>query len=131
VSFRAVLGGAPADGKLIGMFACDASLNIASVKGEITDRLDCLPSELKGYGWQPFVQPADFGVTLMMAGELQAGRAGQYDLRAQARTGDPILHIRIRTFIVRSKIGEPTVHGTLDLRHSESRRTITLPPLRA
>jgi hypothetical protein len=118
------LGGAAADSTVIGTFSCNASLNIVSVRGEITDRLDCLPSELKGYGWQPFVQRADLGVTARMAGELQAGRVGQYDLRAQARTGEPILYIRIRTLIARSMAGDLTVHGALDLLHTESRRTI-------
>ena len=126
-----MLGGATADSTLIGTFSCNASLNIVSVRGEITERLDCLPSELKGYGWQPFVQSTDLDVTARMAGELQAGRVGQYDLRAQARTGEPILYIRIRTLIARSKAGDPTVHGALDLLHTESRRTIALPSLPA
>jgi hypothetical protein len=128
VSFRAAWGGAAVpDRAIIGTFDCSASLNITSVRGEITDRLDCLPSELQGYGWQPFVQPADIDVTRQMAMDLQTGRLGFYHLRAQARCGDPILHLRIRTLMLRSAGQLPVVRGVLDLVHSESRRTILLP----
>lgn len=120
-------GGAAAEGALIGTFSCDPSLTITSVKGEITERLDCLPSELQGHGWQPFLEPADFDVTRCMARDLGASRVGAYALRAQARCGDPVLHLRIRTFIMRSGPHAPTVYGVLDLRHSESRRTLLLP----
>jgi hypothetical protein len=120
-------GGAAHEGALIGTFSCDPSLTITSVKGEITERLDCLPSELQGHGWQPFVEPTDFDVTRLMARDLQAGQVGAYDLRAQARRGEPVLHLRIRTFITRSRLHVPTICGVLDLRHSESRRTLLLP----
>jgi hypothetical protein len=62
-----------------------------------------------------------------MAQELQAGRAGTYDLRALSRYPDPVLHIRIRTFVVRSGLHMVNIHGVLDLLHSEPRRTILLP----
>jgi hypothetical protein len=94
------------------------------VKGEILDRLDCLPSELQGHGWQPFVAPADYEVTRRMAQALQMGRAGTYDVRAQSRIGDPILYIRVRTLVLLSGSDRPGIYGALDLLHSESRRTI-------
>ena len=97
------------------------------MKGEISERLDCLPSELEGYGWQPFLPPADLDVTRQMAIDLQMGRAGFYHLRAQARCGDPVLHLRIRTFMIRAAGQLPLVHGVLDLVHEESRRTLVLP----
>ena len=59
--------------------------------------------------------------------DLEMGRAGMYDLRAQSRCGDPILHLRIRTLMLQSSGKPPTVRGVLDLRHAESRRTIVLP----
>jgi hypothetical protein len=118
------LGGAAHDGALVGRFGCDPSLNITSVTGDIVEKLDCLPSELEGYGWQPFVHPADVDVTRRMAVELQTGIAGRYDLRAQARCGEPVLHLRIRTFVVRSGLHVPEVYGVLNLRQVESRRTV-------
>lgn len=102
-------------------------MNITAVRGEISERLDCLPSELQGYGWEPFIPPADFDVTRQMAMDLQLGRAGFYNIRAQARCGDPVLHMRIRTFMLRSAGQLPSVRGVLDLVHAESRRTIVLP----
>jgi|KBSSwiS6_1023812.scaffolds.fasta_scaffold48501_1 PAS domain-containing protein len=111
------------DSRLIGTFSCDPRLNITSVNGRIIDYLDCLPSELKGHGWRPFIPPADFPVTEQMVHHLNAGLAGAYDIRAQARCGEPILHLRIRTLLVRSA-DALTVRGVLDLRHTESRRKI-------
>jgi hypothetical protein len=73
------------------------------------------------------VQPADFEITRRMAMDLSMGRAGFYDLRASARSGEPILHLRIRTYMLRSGVEPPSIHGVLDLRHAESRRTIGLP----
>lgn len=111
------------ESKLIGTFACDPTLNIIAVTGEITDYLDCLPAELKGYGWHPFITPADFAVTERMARDLFAGQVGSYPIRAQARLGEPILHLDIRTLLVRSN-HLITVRGVLDLKHTESRRKI-------
>jgi len=128
VSFGVRWGGAAVpDRAIIGTFECNASLNITLVRGEITERLDCLPGELEGYGWQPFLPPADLDITRQMAIDLQVGRAGFYKLRAQARCGDPILHLQIRTLMLRSAGQAPLVHGVLDLLHQESRRTIVLP----
>jgi hypothetical protein len=97
------------------------------VQGEILERLDCVPAELEGYGWQPFVRPADLDVTRQMAHDLQTGRGGLYDIRAQARCGDPILYLRIRTLLIASSGPAPAVRGVLDLRHAESRRSIMTP----
>jgi hypothetical protein len=123
VSFRAVCGGAAArDDALVGTFLCDPRLNIASVTGEIIERLDCLPAELQGQGWHPFVEPADFDVTRTMGLDLHTGRGGVYDLRARARTGDPILYLQIRTLIIRTGSQPSLVRGVIDLRYSERRR---------
>jgi hypothetical protein len=120
-------GGAAAhDTTLIGFFRTDPFLHITSIRGEILERLDCLPSDLQGHGWEPFVAQDDFDVTRRMAKELQAGRTGTYDLRALTRHPEPVLHVRIRTFVVRSGIHVATIHGVLDLLHSEPRRTILL-----
>ena len=128
MSFLVRRGGAAVpDRGAIGTFECSASLNITSVQGEITDRLDCLPSELQGYGWQPFLPPADLDITRHMAMDLQMGKAGFYKIRAQAKCGDPVLHLRIRTYMLMSADQAPIVRGVLDLLHEESRRTIVLP----
>ena len=116
-------GDAGAPDRLIGTFGCDPTLNITSVNGQIVDLLDCLPSELKGHGWRPFIPPDDVPVTQQMAHDLHAGLAGAYDIRAQARCGEPILYLRIRTLLVRSA-DALSVRGVLDLRHTESRRKI-------
>ncbi len=128
MSFLGRWGGAAVpDRSVIGTFECNAALNITAVHGEISERLDCLPSELQGYGWEPFIPPADFHITRQMAMDLQIGRAGFYALRAQARCGDPVLHLRIRTYMLRSAGELPVVRGVLDLLHAESRRTILMP----
>jgi hypothetical protein len=128
VSFHGRWGGAAVpDPSVIGTFECNAALNITAVHGEISERLDCLPSELQGYGWEPFIPPADFGITRQMAMDLQSGQAGFYTIRAQAKCGDPVLHLRIRTLMLRSAGQVTLVHGVLDLLHAESRRTIVLP----
>jgi hypothetical protein len=123
-----VPGGSAAPVKsLIGTFVCGVSLAIQNITGSISEYLDCTPSDLEEYGWRPFLHPHDRDVIFRMAQELQIGRAGSYDCRAQARVGEPILHIRVRTLAV-SENGLPCgAEGMIDLRHVESRRTIVLP----
>jgi len=127
-SFRALCGGGAArNGALIGSFGSDPFLNIRYVRGEIVERLDCLPVELQGHGWQPFVARESYDVTRVMVQDLLAGQPGRYDIRAQARCGEPVLYVRIRTLVARSSGHAPGVFGALDLLHADSRRTIILP----
>jgi hypothetical protein len=80
--------------------------------------------ELQGHGWQPFVARDDYDVTRLMVKDLQAGKAGSYEIRAQARCGEPILYLRVRTLLARSGVHAPAIFGALDLLHTETRRTI-------
>jgi hypothetical protein len=128
VSFRALCGGqASRNSALIGTFGCGVSLAVEHLTGTIGEYLDCAPSELLGHGWRPFLHPDDRSVVFQVAQELQAGRAGSYVCRAQARTADPVLHVRLRTFVVRQHGYPSGAEGLIDLLHLESRRTIVLP----
>jgi hypothetical protein len=109
---------------LVGSFGSDPFLNIRYVKGDIVERLDCLPVDLQGHGWQPFVSRHDYDVTRRMVHDLQAGKTGSYEIRAQARCAEPILYVRIRTLLVRSGVQPPAIFGALDLLHAEPRRSI-------
>jgi PAS domain-containing protein len=113
--------------EVIGRFAVGAALNIQQVSGSIIEYLDCDPVELQGYGWRPFLHPDDRDEIAQMAEELHYSQAGAYECRAQARCGEPILHLRIRTLIVQAVGLPPAAKGVIDLRAVESRRTILLP----
>jgi PAS domain-containing protein len=111
---------------LIGTFACGVSLQLERISGTIGEYLQCDPADLEGHGWQPFLHPDDRMVVFQLAQDLQAGRAGCYDCRAQARTGDPVLHLRVRTLVVQQH-GDPTgAEGLIDLAHVEPRRAIVI-----
>ena len=126
-SFQALLGGRRVrNDTLIATFACAVSLQLEHITGTIGEYLDCEHSELQGHGWRPFLHPDDRMVTFQLAQDLQAGRAGCYALRAQARTGDPVLHLRVRTLVVQQH-GDPTgAEGLIDLAHVEPRRAIVV-----
>jgi PAS domain-containing protein len=127
-SFRALRGGLPApSSSLIGTFACGASLAIQNIRGTIGDYLDCSPTDLQGYGWRSFLHPDDRQAIFQMAQDLQAGRAGKYDCRAQGRPGEPIVYLHLRTLIVQEQGQLKGAEGLIDLAHVEARRTIMLP----
>jgi hypothetical protein len=111
----------------IGRFAVDGSLNLQRVSGAITHYLGCEPADLLGFGWRPFLVRPDQPDLARMAGDVGVARAGRYDLVAQARVGDPILHLRLRTYLVRSAGAPPEAGGRIDLRHVELRRAIVIP----
>jgi PAS domain-containing protein len=127
VSFQVLRGQADRNSALIGTFDCGVSLAIEHINGTIAEYLDCEPGELQGYGWRPFLHPDDRTVIFEMAQALQAGRAGSYDCRAQARRGEPVLHLRVRTLVLQQQGYPSGAEGLIDLLDVESRRAIVLP----
>ena len=104
----------------IGIFRCDSTLNVARIDGDIAERLDCDRRDLEVYGWKPYVHSDSQYAIREMAVELAAGCAGRYELQAVSRSRER-LHLRIRTFLVRS--GEAlSVGGAVDILHWSSPR---------
>ena len=104
-------------------FSGDASLQIDTIRGDLTARLQCEPYELLEYGWHPFVHPDDWNAIEHMGRDLSAGLGSAYDLRAVSLSGER-LYLVVRTFLVYESARDdgPVLNGVIDLLHWESPR---------
>lgn len=104
-------------------FSGDASLQIDTVRGDLTDRLGCEPRELLEFGWHPFLHPDDWDQIEHMGHDLAGGIGSSYDLRAISVSGER-LYLVVRTFLLyeSARLSGPVLTGVIDLLHWESPR---------